>query len=482
MSRQAAGCGLSAGFRLTGPDLVPDLESNQIRCGTGRSRPARKDTTLFHLLFACIAIAVVSVAAPAHASVLATMSVTTTGGNADLVYFRCGNSLAGINDTFSCAWDFGDGQNTANAVAPSHRYARPGTYTATVTVCDPTGACDTNSQTFVLADQTPAAGTIQCTMNPGGKYVGYEAGQPVPFQVADPQCNYDSDPDFDWDFGDGTSVDSGESRSATHAYASAGTYRVKVRFRLYGTLRTTVYTAESSFTVVILPASNPRNYPTDPVVVGLGAIWSHVDPRRCEDLGSDWWPFAWDAQAELLYCERLSSTVAETGVVAVTGIWGGRGGTPAACSSLGPEWSIFAYDGHSNMNFCMKMGPTAGGYIRQMSMVWKGFCGGNLATVIWNGKSEIAFCAEFMQAQASCDDTCYSCGTYSGCGNYCGDCPPACDNNCPFCGEYNGCGNYCGDCVPTDCDPTCYSCGAYSECGNYCGDCESCSLSWAGCW
>ena len=144
----------------------------------------------------------------------------------------------------------------------------------------------------------------------------------------------------------------------------------------------------------------PPPQPAQQAVINLTAIWRKAQPwANCEDFGSGWSAFAWDGTSELLYCKQVSDTLPATAVVNVAGIWGGRRGTPAPCSSLGADWSAFTYDGKANMLFCMKTGPTSGGYVHDMTAIWNGFCstiaGGAWTSVVWNGKSQIDFCADF---------------------------------------------------------------------------------------
>src|SRR5207247_1691323 len=48
------------------------------------------------------------------------------------------------NETFTIAWDFGDGTTATDTLTPSHVYADAGVYIATLTVTDSTG--------FVVSD------------------------------------------------------------------------------------------------------------------------------------------------------------------------------------------------------------------------------------------------------------------------------------------------------------------------------------------
>jgi hypothetical protein len=48
-------------------------------------------------------------------------------------------------------------------------------------------------------------------------------------------------------------------------------------------------------------------------------------------------------------------------------------------------------------------------------------------------------------------------------------CTPTCDPSCTY-----GCDTI-GNCNPPPCDDTCYSCGTTTACGTYCGDCPTSS-------
>ena len=145
--------------------------------------------------------------------------------------------------------------------------------------------------------------------------------------------------------------------------------------------------------------NEPIADPNQQAVIGIGAIWRGANPfGTCQDLGSNWYPLTWDGNAQILYCKQLSKTVPENAVVAVAGLWAGRRRPPPDCSTLGAGWSAFSYDGKANLNYCMQIGPTAGGYIRDMTAVWKSSCAGlgnEWSGVIWNGNAEMEYCADF---------------------------------------------------------------------------------------
>ena len=112
-------------------------------------------------------------------------------------------------------WDFGDGQ-TGTGATPTHTYAAAGTYQVRLNVTDNQGAGSvvTNAVPVSAPNQAPVAAlTSTCS--------GFN-------------CSFDgstsSDPDgsvssWAWDFGDGQT---GTGKTATHTYAAAGTYAVKL--------------------------------------------------------------------------------------------------------------------------------------------------------------------------------------------------------------------------------------------------------------
>ncbi|MFD5277259.1 PKD domain-containing protein [Pseudarthrobacter sp. NPDC058362] len=114
-------------------------------------------------------------------------------------------------------WKFGDGA-TGTGVKASHTYAAGGTYTIQLTVTDNTG--NKHSTTKAVTVTAPPANKV-----PVASFTA---------DVADLTASLDgsgsSDPDgtiagYTWDFGDSTT---GTGATATHTYAEAGTYAVKL--------------------------------------------------------------------------------------------------------------------------------------------------------------------------------------------------------------------------------------------------------------
>ncbi|KQZ90331.1 hypothetical protein ASD62_14575 [Phycicoccus sp. Root563] len=114
----------------------------------------------------------------------------------------------------SYAWDFGDGA-TATGVTASHAYAAAGTYTVRLTVTDDRGA--TNSTTRAVTVVTNQAPTASFTDSESFLTLGVNGSA-----SSDPDGTVAS---YAWDFGDGASA---TGATASHSYAAAGTYTVRL--------------------------------------------------------------------------------------------------------------------------------------------------------------------------------------------------------------------------------------------------------------
>ncbi|WP_298459553.1 PKD domain-containing protein [uncultured Cellulomonas sp.] len=117
------------------------------------------------------------------------------------------------------AWDFGDGQ-TGTGVATSHTYAAAGSYAVRLTVTDDDGATGTVTQTVtVTAPEQPV------NQVPVADFTATAAEL-----VLSVDASGSSDPDgsvaaYAWDFGDGGTA---TGATASHTYAAAGTYTVRL--------------------------------------------------------------------------------------------------------------------------------------------------------------------------------------------------------------------------------------------------------------
>ena len=82
-------------------------------------------------------------------------------------------------------WDFGDGTPNSNEADPSHTYATPGNYTATLTVTDPTSRTDSDSVEISAGNDPPSTPSIS---NPADESL-YRDGQTIAVagSASDPQ-------------------------------------------------------------------------------------------------------------------------------------------------------------------------------------------------------------------------------------------------------------------------------------------------------
>lgn len=112
------------------------------------------------------------------------------------------------------AWSFGDG-GTGTGVNASHTYAGAGAYTVTLTVTDNDGATDTDEQSITVSAPSNRPPTASFT-----------------YATDNLSCNFNASASADtdgsivtyaWNFGDSST---GSGVTASHTYASAGTYTV----------------------------------------------------------------------------------------------------------------------------------------------------------------------------------------------------------------------------------------------------------------
>jgi PKD repeat protein len=123
----------------------------------------------------------------------------------------------------SRAWDFGDPAsgtaNTSTETSPSHTFAAANTYNVKLTVTDNSGktSVKTNPVVVAAATGTPPVASFDLPTN-------CTAGTPCGFH----STSTDADGTIDatlWEFGD---TETAEGADATHTFAAAGTYGVKL--------------------------------------------------------------------------------------------------------------------------------------------------------------------------------------------------------------------------------------------------------------
>ncbi|MBM7807383.1 PKD repeat protein [Geodermatophilus bullaregiensis] len=141
-----------------------------------------------------------------------------THGVSDLTATLDGSTSADPDGTVaSWAWDLGDG-TTATGPTVTHAYATAGTYTVTLRTTDDDGAVGTVSrQVTVTAPPPNQAPTAAFTDAVSGLVVGVDGTG-----SADRDGTVAA---YAWDFGDGAT---GTGARASHTYATAGTYPVRL--------------------------------------------------------------------------------------------------------------------------------------------------------------------------------------------------------------------------------------------------------------
>jgi PKD repeat protein len=119
-------------------------------------------------------------------------------------------------DTFTYAWDFGDGSPVvAGGASESHVFEDDGTYGVTVTVTDDDGGTDSATAVVMISNVDP---TIASMTVPGG-----EEGTALSLTAlaTDPSADVLT---YEWDFGDGEPTGFGDSLA--HTWADDGSYTV----------------------------------------------------------------------------------------------------------------------------------------------------------------------------------------------------------------------------------------------------------------
>jgi PKD repeat protein len=122
----------------------------------------------------------------------------------------------GGTGALSYSWNFGDGTAAVTGtLTPTHTYVTEGQYIVTLTVTDTVGATSQASTTATVNDVAP-------TVNVGGPYSG-TTGSAVAFAGSGTVTDPTDTLTYTWSFGDGGTA---TGQTASHVYATAGTYNV----------------------------------------------------------------------------------------------------------------------------------------------------------------------------------------------------------------------------------------------------------------
>ncbi|MFJ4965178.1 ThuA domain-containing protein [Streptomyces sp. NPDC088729] len=117
-------------------------------------------------------------------SPIAEASANRTSGTGPLkVRFSSAGTSDGDGDPLTYAWDFGDG-GTSTAADPAYTYKKNGTYTATLTVADPTGRTGSASVHVTVGNTAP---TVELVLPQDGQLFAFGDSVPFKVNVSDPE-------------------------------------------------------------------------------------------------------------------------------------------------------------------------------------------------------------------------------------------------------------------------------------------------------
>jgi len=163
----------------------------------------------------------VSVSAPTNQSPVASFAVSPTSGAPGTTFSFTGASSYDPDGTIvGYQWTFGDG-SSGSGVAAQHAYASPGPYTVRLTVTDNGGASNATTRSVSVSAPTNQSPVASFAVSP-------TSGAPGTTFSFTGASSYDPDGTivgYQWTFGDGSS---GSGVAAQHAYASPGTYTVRL--------------------------------------------------------------------------------------------------------------------------------------------------------------------------------------------------------------------------------------------------------------
>jgi PKD repeat protein/lysophospholipase L1-like esterase len=154
---------------------------------------------------------------PVHARLV---PVTGAEAPAAIKFDASGSSVEDASGIASYEWEFGD-EGSATGPAPTHTYMTSGTYKVTVMVTAADGAVDTTSEEVTITHTPPHATLAGPT--------SAVTGATLSFDSSGSSASQGSVVGERWEFGDGTEPGSGPT--ASHAYATPGTYQVTLTVR-----------------------------------------------------------------------------------------------------------------------------------------------------------------------------------------------------------------------------------------------------------
>jgi PKD repeat protein len=122
-------------------------------------------------------------------------------------------STASDGATLAYSWNWGDGTAAGSGKTATHSYATPGNYTVVLTLTDSLAGTATTSAAITTTHASPVA---SFTSSVSGLAIGVDASASTAADGATLS--------YSWNWGDGSAASGG--KTATHSYATPGTYTV----------------------------------------------------------------------------------------------------------------------------------------------------------------------------------------------------------------------------------------------------------------
>jgi len=195
---------------------------------------------------------------PASSTLTVTVNSTSTSSSPAVsagspITVNAGSSVtfsqateSGGTAPFTYTWNFGDGTVQSGSLNPSHTYANPGSYAATLTVTDANNLSSSSSAAVTVNDVTPTVSLNDPTSGTVGTALSFAASA-SDISPADQAAGFT----YSWNFGDGSSA---TGANPSHTFASAGAYAVTVtatdEYGLSGTASGTITITGSSSAVL----------------------------------------------------------------------------------------------------------------------------------------------------------------------------------------------------------------------------------------
>ncbi len=261
----------------------------------------------------------------------------------DLVDFSGIFTDAGVVDTHTIEWDFGDGNNASDSLTPSHIYVDDGVYTVTLTVTDDDGGVGTDTLAVTVNNVAPA---VTAT----GSEISENGIATVSGTIFDPGIIDTFEVAISWGDGNTNTVSYPASStifSETHQYmdddpsgTSSDDYTVSVKVTDDDMGEGTACTSVTINNVP--PEVNDINSPVDPIQVGTPVtVDSTFTDAGTLDTHTAVWDWGDDASDETVIEIGGTGTVSGTHTYSSAGIYEIK--LTVTDDDLGSDYSVSNY-------------------------------------------------------------------------------------------------------------------------------------------